>query len=295
MICTDCLINESSISCKKIDDGLCTSCRRRKARMGFNYVPIKDLEEKEKIRKTNIEEIEEEVENVLEECYTEHNCNIRSEIHIDDILAALNILKELFNQKELMTEMKNKLDIIEKYRRDINHEGELENIENNDELAIYISRKQHVLDKKFRRKIKDKLEIYEIVDPLINKMKSGKQINTEQIDSVIKKITERVETQSKRNYVPYVDKSMIDKYSWCTHGSGSGKFVTKKKAVEYKVTFTVTNLNKKIFNQEREVIVTAFSEEQAIMSAKNIVGLNKTLFKSHNIYSNFKAERCKID
>ena len=291
MLCSDCLKNEASISCKKINDGLCTSCRRRKGRMGFNYIPLKDVEEKEKIRKTEIEDIEKEVKETLERCYTEHNCNIRSEIQINDILALLNILKELFNQKDLITEMKNKLDIIEKYRRDINHEGEIENIENNDELAIYIGRKQHVLDKEFRRTIKDKLEIYEIMNSLVNKIK--KSIDVDQINSTIEKITNKIKSQTERNYTPYVDKSMIDKYDWCT--DTSKKYVTKKKAIDYKVTFNVTNLNKKQFNKEQELIVTAFSEEQAILGAKGILGLDKPLFKSHNIYSNFKAERCKIN
>lgn len=292
MLCKDCLENEATMSCKKINDGLCERCRRRKGAMKHNYIPIKDAEEIKRARKVKIENIKSEVIEVLENCYTEHNCNIKSEIHIDDILMSLNILRELFlNNKELITEIKNKLDIIERYRRDINHESELEDIENNDELAIYISRKEHILNN-IRRELKDKLEIYETVEPLIKTIKSDKQLNIEQISSVINKVTTKIKTQNcnKRSYIPYVDHSMIDKYEWCN--KNGQKYVTKKKLANYEVTALKTNLSKKIFNEEIKIMITAYSEDEAITHAKRKLGMDKLLIKTHNIFSNFNAKRC---
>lgn len=295
MLCTDCLKNEATMSCKKINDGLCKSCRRRKGVMGFNYIPIKDIKEEKLKRSVEIEKIKKEVEDNLEACYNEHNCNMKSEIHIDDIMVMLVTLRNLFSNKELITEMKNKLDIIEKYRIDINHEDEIEKVLTDDELAIYISRKENILNG-IRREIKDKVDLYEIVEHLMRQIKSNNHINLDLIDSIITKFTDKIKLQEsdKRQYTPYVDHSMSEKYEWCK--PIGTKYVTKKKPVDYKVTASKTNLNKKIFNEPVEIIVNkCYSEDEAIMHAKRKLGLDRPLKISHNIFSNFKAERCNSE
>lgn len=289
MLCTDCLKNEATLNYKKQEDGLCLSCRKRKGKMGYNYIPIKDAEEKKRLRSIEINEIEKEVNERLENCYTEHNCNVYTELHNEDIIETVSNLKELYkNSKKLITEIKNRLDIIERYRIDINHENEIENIENNDELAIYTARKEHVLNKK-RRELKDRLQIYELIEQLINKMKSSNSVEDNFIESLLNKITEEVKKQSERSYIPYVDLDMVDKYDWCI--DTRKKYVTKKKQIEYKVTAFKTNLNKGKFNEPIEMVITAYSEEQAISRAKEKLGLNIPTKRSHNIFSNFKAER----
>lgn len=294
MLCTDCLKNEATISCKKINDGLCKRCRHRKGVMKFNYIPLKDLKEEKKKKTTDIEKIKQEVVDTLNNCYTEHNCNMQSEVHTEDIMITLVTLKELLsNSKELITETKNKLDIIEKYRRDINHEDEVEKkILTDDELAIYVSRKEHVLHN-IRRELKDKLEIYELIDPICRTIKSNKILNLEQVTSVINKLTNKLEMQNSktRSYTPYVDHEMIEKYDWCN--GNTTKYVTKRKYADYKVTAFKTNLNKNIFNEKIEIVVNkCYSEEDAIINAKRKLGLDRPLIKGHNIFSNFKAERC---
>lgn len=238
-ICPDCMEEVEILK----ENGLCPTCSRRKAIMKEKYIAIKSLSEKDrkrilklresskklynknkkeekpqeikeiKSRNRNEElhkELEKEILENLENAYKK--LNVEEDVEMDvvtDLNNVLNVIntltyydaKKAEDQKQLVTK---KIDIIDKYMIDIQHNIEHKDFDD-DEGLLLEAKKQNIL-RDIRRKLKDKEKSLTI------SKKFFKTINRDltRLGDIKKDITGFMKSMEVEMYNPYVENPKSD-------------------------------------------------------------------------------------
>lgn len=198
--------------------------------------PIEDFDNSECVEyseEARFEPIIEEVTQILNDKFKEVGCAVGYDYTVDDYIKAFTILRYLINNYKLIEQKRNdQWDIANAYQQDIVHE--IENVVSKPG-DTYLQDKCHVL--------RDVRRGYEIDKTCIGLMKPFLTTLTART-SEITKLIEKLEVQKSKQddfiYIPKVDMSLVEKYSWA-HDSNSrpGKLVNKS------VLKTNNKLNKK--------------------------------------------------
>lgn len=198
MNCTDC-----GSTTEKLVDGLCRSCRMRKANLKDRYIPLKDLDEKQrskieamrnnsqkyynkkandknntmetKTEDVNIDDLKNEIFGNLKLAFEKSELDDKIVIEnnydeLDSIIKALQVLiKKQVTKDSYEKERENirkKVDILDKYIIDVLHNLESIDIENTNEQIIEV--KKLALLRKIRRELKNLDEITKYTYTLSN-------------------------------------------------------------------------------------------------------------------------------
>ena len=230
-----------------------------------------------------------EVNSVFEDRCRKLNVPTKAEDSTDKLIEALKVLLEYTEDtKEVIKVCTDQEDIIEQYRREIDHEIENLPFSETDTTA---QNKIKVLRMK-RRGIKNTKENSDIINPIANII----QHNASKFKQVLAALEKKKEERDNFIFIPLVDTTMIEKYEWCKSGGfGSVRantpiLTTHKK--EMKEEAKKKNSNIKKFRVQAEYMawdgkpfhsmyydIYAVSTEKAIENSKNFFD---DLSRKHN-------------
>lgn len=230
-----------------------------------------------------------EVNSVFENRCRKLNVSPKSEDSTNKLIEALKVLLEYSeNTREVIKTCTDQEDIIEQYRREIDHEIENLPFSETDTTA---QNKIKVLRMK-RREIKNTKENSDLINPIANII----QHNASKFKQVLSVLEKKKEERDNFIFIPLVDTTMIDKYDWCKAGwAGSARantpiLTTHKK--EMKEEAKKKNSNIKKFRVQAEYMawdgkpfhsmyydIYAVSTEKAIENSKNFFD---DLSRKHN-------------
>lgn len=170
-------------------------------------------EETVQINTTNpYQPIIDEVNDVFNKKCEQLNVVADTTSHTEEIISALETLIRYAQQKDILKRRVNDHeDILEEYRREVEHEIEIQPWSETD---TYCQNKIKAIALK-RRDIKYFKDDLSKMEPLLNSILTN-------IDGYTKTLNSLKYVKSQRDnavYVPRVDTSMVDKYDWCVKGS----------------------------------------------------------------------------
>lgn len=237
LTCPDCLLQVEKLK----ENGLCPICSKRKSIMKEKYVAFKTLPEKDKERiikqresskklydaRSHIDkvintkpkeskneklhkELEKEINENLEMAYSKLNLgeteNLDKISDLKMILEIINILvyydeKKLTEQKQILNR---KIDTIDKYMIDIQHN--IEHLKFNDDEALLLEAKKQNIIRDIRRNLKNKENTLELAK------KFFKTINRDisRLNDIKDNITGFIKAIETEKYNPYVENPKSD-------------------------------------------------------------------------------------
>lgn len=230
-----------------------------------------------------------EVNSVFENRCKKLNVSTKSEDSTNKLIEAIKVLLEYSKDtKEVIKTCTDQEDIIEQYRREIDHEIENLPFSDTDTTA---QNKIKVLRMK-RRGIKNTKENSDLINPIANII----QHNASKFRQVLSALEKKKEERDNFIFIPLVDTTMVNKYEWCKAGwAGSARanapiLTTHKKEMKEEAKKKGSNIKK--FRVQAEYMawdgkpfhtmyydIYAVSTEKAIENSKNFFD---DLSKKHN-------------
>lgn len=230
-----------------------------------------------------------EVNSVFENRCKKLNVSTKSEDSTNKLIEAIKVLLEYSEDtKEVIKTCTDQEDIIEQYRREIDHEIENLPFSDTDTTA---QNKIKVLRMK-RRGIKNTKENSDLMNPIANII----QHNASKFRQVLATLEKKKEERDNFIFIPLVDTTMVNKYEWCKAGwAGSARanapiLTTHKKEMKEEAKKKGSNIKK--FRVQAEYMawdgkpfhtmyydIYAVSTEKAIENSKNFFD---DLSRKHN-------------
>lgn len=230
-----------------------------------------------------------EVNSVFENRCKKLNVSTKSEDSTNKLIEAIKVLLEYSEDtKEVIKTCTDQEDIIEQYRREIDHEIENLPFSDTDTTA---QNKIKVLRMK-RRGIKNTKENSDLINPIANII----QHNASKFRQVLATLEKKKEERDNFIFIPLVDTTMVNKYEWCKAGwAGSARanapiLTTHKKEMKEEAKKKGSNIKK--FRVQAEYMawdgkpfhtmyydIYAVSTEKAIENSKNFFD---DLSRKHN-------------
>lgn len=230
-----------------------------------------------------------EVNSIFENRCKKLNVSTKSEDSTNKLIEAIKVLLEYSEDtKEIIKTCTDQEDIIEQYRREIDHE--IENLPFSD-VDTTAQNKIKVLRMK-RREIKNTKENSDLINPIANII----QHNASKFRQVLSALEKKKEERDNFIFIPLVDTTMVNKYEWCKAGwAGSARanapiLTTHKKEMREEAKKKNSNIKK--FRVQAEYMawdgkpfhtmyydIYAVSTEKAIENSKNFFD---DLSRKHN-------------
>lgn len=147
-----------------------------------------------------------------------HQLNITGDTHThtDEIINALEILLRYANDKNKLIRLANDHeDVLEQYRREVEHEIELQPFSSTD---TYCQNKLKAIGMR-RREVKYTRDDLNLMSPLLQNIKD----NVEVYEKTLEALKYRQNQRENSIFIPLVDVTMTNKYDWCRNATLSDK------------------------------------------------------------------------
>lgn len=153
-----------------------------------------------------------EVNNTFERKCHQLNKEGDTHTHTNEVINALNVLLKYSDERKKLVRLTNDHeDILEQYRREVEHEIEIQPFSDTD---TYPQNKLKVIGMRRRevKYVRDDLNAMTILLKLI-------EDNKEVFEKTLESLEHLKKTRDNSVFIPIVDVSMIDKYDWCKAGT----------------------------------------------------------------------------
>lgn len=153
-----------------------------------------------------------EVNNTFERKCHQLNKEGDTHTHTSEVINALNVLLKYSDERKKLVRLTNDHeDILEQYRREVEHEIEIQPFSDTD---TYPQNKLKVIGMRRRevKYVRDDLNAMTILLKLI-------EDNKEVFEKTLESLEHLKKTRDNSVFIPIVDVSMIDKYDWCKAGT----------------------------------------------------------------------------
>lgn len=155
-----------------------------------------------------------EVNSVFEKKCSQLGISGDTHAHTDELINALEIIINYAKNKNNIIRLTNDHeDVLEQYRREVEHEIELQPFQSTD---TYCQNKLKVIGMR-RREVKYTRDDLNIMNILLKNISE----NIEAYDKTLESLKHRQNQRENSIFIPLVDTSMTKKYDWCKNGTWS--------------------------------------------------------------------------